>query len=295
MRLPAALRAEIEAAAGSPLQDAGAVGGGCISNTTRVRLASGSTFLKWGARKECAAGMFAAEAESLRVLARAGAVRVPGIIAMQDNLDAAYGWLLLEWLEPGPTSARAWEELGRALALLHRTSARAFGWYTPNFIGSLPQSNRWNTDWPSFWRDERIMPQVERATSAGALKGRDRRRIESMLERVEELAGSGNDEGPALLHGDFWSGNVHGLAAGTVALVDPASYYGHREVDLAMASLFGGFDERFFGAYEEAWPQSPGSNVRRELYQLYFLLVHVNLFGESYVAQTMSSVRKLGS
>lgn len=288
------LIAEIEAAAGIRVQDVQAVGGGCINNAMHVRMTSGNAFLKWSSRSKSEPGMFAAEADALRVLARVEALRVPAVIYVRDDDTAGNRWLLLEWLEPGHITNAAWEVFGRGLAQLHRASADAFGWHAPNFIGWLPQSNVWHKDWPAFWRDERIMPQAERAATSGAVGVRDHRRMLSLLGHLPELAGAGNDDGPSLLHGDLWRGNVHGLANGDAALIDPASYYGHREVDLAMAALFGGFDARFFDAYEEAWPMQPGKDLRRDLYQLYYLLVHVNLFGASYVAATKALIAKLG-
>lgn len=294
MTLPAALRADIQGAAGVQVEDAVEVGGGCITHALQLRTPEGDAFLKWGKANEFPAGMFAAEADSLRVIARREVVRVPQVRHVCDSGAGDYRWLLLEWLEPGRITRASWEQLGRSLAKLHRSTADAFGSNTSNFIGTLPQSNEWNADWPSFWRDERIMPQTERASDSGALKLRDRRRIEKMLDHIVELASAGSHDGPSLLHGDLWGGNVHGLKDGMAALIDPASYYGHREVDLAMARLFGGLDARFFEAYAEAWPLQPGAESRTQLYQLYYLLVHVNLFGGAYVAGTMASVSKLG-
>ena len=287
--LPEALKRDVENAFHSRIVDVDALSGGCIANATRLAGVNGDeACLKWLDRNETARDMFAAEAASLDVLRKAHAVRVPRVRGISDNRNSSFAWLLLEWLEPGRTDSAHWEELGRALARLHRVRNESFGWPMPNFIGSLPQMNAWSSDWPAFWRDARILPQ------AASLRTEERTRIDRMLEHIDELAGVGNREGASLLHGDLWSGNVHGLADGSVALIDPASYYGHREVDLAMAALFGGFSPRFYAAYEEAWPLEPGHEKRRALYQLYYLLVHVNLFGGSYVSGAMSRVAELG-
>lgn len=296
--LPDRLRTRIEAAleqatgAVTRLKHEGAVGGGCISNATRLLTDAGDRyFLKWGT---FAPGLFAGEAHGLAELQSARAVRVPAVIAFEDEAQNEFNWLLLEWLEPGTVGPRAWQDLARALAALHRQTRDRFGWIEANFIGSLPQQNDWSHDWPAFWRDARIHPQLEMASRSGALNSRERRRIEAVLAKVSELAVAGNEDGPSLLHGDLWGGNVHATASGEAALIDPSVYYGHREVDLAMAALFGGFTRDFFDAYHDAWPLRDGAEQRRLLYQMYYLLVHVNLFGGSYVSSTMSVVGRLG-
>jgi protein-ribulosamine 3-kinase len=260
------------------------LGGGCISPAVRLRLRDGrSFFLKWAERGTPAA-MFPEEAWSLGRLAEAGFVRVPAVLGVEA------GWLLLEWLEPGPGGRQDWAVLGGALAGLHRTPGPAFGWRADNFIGPLPQANPQHDAWPAFWREARLAPQLRRARAGGLLDARDDDRFGQLFERLDTLLAAGSAEGPSLLHGDLWSGNVHPLAEGGAALIDPASYYGHREVDLAMAALFGGFDRAFFDAYAAAWPLEPGATLRRAVYQLYYLLVHVNLFGGSYVAGTRAAL-----
>jgi protein-ribulosamine 3-kinase len=259
------------------------VGGGCISPTVRALLADGrSVFIKFGAPR---AGMFPAESEGLRALATRAVVRVPAVLAVSAE------WLVLEWLEPGVADAAAWEAFGRGLAELHRPRAGnpAFGWERDNFIGPLPQANLPTSDWAGFWRERRLLPQLREARDRGHLSAAHTAGIERVLSELPQLVGAAAaTDGAALLHGDLWSGNVLACAHGGIALVDPAVYRGHREVDLAMAELFGGFHERFHAAYREAWPLSDGYvPVRRAVYQLYYLLVHVNLFGASYVAQTL--------
>jgi fructosamine-3-kinase len=271
------------------------VGGGCISHAVHVRTTNGAqAFLKYGAQPESPPGIFAAEARSLAVLHETQTVRVPSVIGVNDTQDVPFAWLLLEWLEPGPLTARSWETLGHSLARLHQFSHQDYGWSTPNFIGSLAQANEWTAAWSDFWRDQRMVPQLENAAHAGVLRAPERARIHMLLARIGDLLQSDDDDQPALLHGDLWAGNVHAVATGEPAIIDPASYYGHREVDLAMAALFGGFDRRFFDAYDEVWARASGHQRRRLVYQLYYLLVHVNLFGDSYLASTMSVVGELG-
>jgi fructosamine-3-kinase len=221
-------------------------------------------------------------------------VRVPGVVA--SGGAGASAWLLLEWLEPGPATPRAWEDLGRALAALHRTRAERFGADQDNYIGSLPQANGWSTSWPAFWRERRLGPQQEQAVGAGLLGSADARAFDRLSHRLDELLAPAADEGASLLHGDLWSGNVHMMDGGTAAVIDPSVYHGHREVDLAMAELFGGFGGRFRHAYEESWPLAPGYDpVRRSVYQVYYLLVHVNLFGPGYVGRTREALRRTGA
>lgn len=291
MRLPAGLREPMEAAlaavGGAPIVAAETVSGGCISETARLRTATGqSYFAKWN-QGEVPAGLFHAEARGLAALEAAGAVRVPYVIAV------AAEWLLLEWLESGPAAVDTWAELGRSMAALHRTRETAFGADADNYIGPLPQSNRRHRQWAEFWRAERLLPQL--ALAGRAFDSAQRARLERFVERdLDGLLAAADTDGASLLHGDLWSGNVHVCRDARAAVLDPSSYYGHREVDLAMAALFGGFSERFFDAYAEAWPLSPGHEQRRAAYQLYYLMVHVNLFGSGYVDRTLQALVRAG-
>lgn len=290
MNLPNDLAAEVTAALAGvygesvSLSGVRAVGGGCISSTGKVELdGGGRAFLKWSADGS-QAGLLAAEAMSLERLRYTATVRVPEVLAAGER------WLLLEWLEPGRIKGRGWTRFGLELAEMHRTTASSFGWPEDNFIGSLQQTNSWRSDWPTFWRDCRLAPQLELARRRGVLQREDLDLLDRLSDRLAEAIDVGSAERPSLLHGDLWCGNVHGLADGAAAIIDPSSYFGHREVDLAMADLFGGFDADFFRAYNEAWPLQPGyPERRRPIYQLYYLLVHVNLFGGSYAAGVRSA------
>jgi fructosamine-3-kinase len=286
VKVPADVQAAVESSLSTSLDrrvklvGARAVGGGCISPTARVEFETAPTgFLKWSAPGQVAANFFLEEARSLQALEAAGAVRVPSVTAVNER------WLLLEWLEPGRANARMWPDLGIALAQSHRNRGDAFGWVADNFIGSLPQPNGWLESWPEFWRARRLVPQLERAYAAGHFDARDRRRFDVLLARLDDALATAARDGPSLLHGDLWNGNVHVMEGGGAALVDPSSYYGHREVDLAMAELFGGLGRVFFDAYREEWPIAAGYHeLRRPIYQLYYLLVHVNLFGAAYTS-----------
>ena len=270
---------------------AGRVGGGCISTTLQVRLQGGpAVFLKLAPDEPPGAALLEAEADALECLRAVGEVRVPEVLAIGGS------WLALEWLEPGPGGPEAWERLGAGLARLHQrggAGAPGWGWPRDNFIGSLPQENAAAAEWAGFWRERRLQPQLARARASGLLGRAEAAEFEPLLERLPTVLAAAEAEGPALLHGDLWSGNVHMTAAGEPALIDPASHYGHREVDLAMAALFGGFPRAFYRAYQETWPLArPGIEQRRATYQLYYLLVHVNLFGRGYLAGTMEALRR---
>ncbi len=280
--LPPAIAAEIEAAIGERITAVSRVGGGCISPAARVQTAAKTYFVKWTNRGK--GRLLAAEAFALERLVETHTVRVPNV--------HAYGlqWLLLEWLEPGAASKRLWTKFGLALARLHRVRGAAFGWPQANFIGALPQQNQYCADWPEFWRSQRIEPQLSHAVDAGLLIRSDLARFEQLFACLDDLLAIGNGEGASLLHGDLWSGNAH-VTHDAVVAIDPSAYYGHREVDLAMAELFGGFPAAFRAGYEQQWPvRRDGFQQRQAAYQLYYLLVHVNLFGSSYVARVRSAL-----
>lgn len=286
--LPDSVRAAAERVLGA-IRSIRPVGGGCISHGCRVETASGSVFLKHNAAAP--AGMFAAEADGLRALraAAGGHLRVPSVLALGGADGDGGGWIALEWLEPASPGRDHGELLARGLAAIHRATG-GWGWERDNWIGSLPEANRPAADWPGFWRDHRLTPQLDLARRARRLPGTEAE-WERLFDHLPDLLAAGDEDGPSLLHGDLWSGNALSTVDGP-AVIDPAVYRGHREVDLAMAELFGGFDRAFFAAYHEAWPLSPGVDRRRAIYQLYYLLVHVNLFGGGYVARTAETLRQ---
>ena len=266
------------------------VGGGCVNSAARVTTDQGETwFLKWNPQSP--RNMFETEAEGLRALAETRALRVPAVLAVGSG-EAASPWLLLEYVaegRPGPDYTAA---LAAGLAALHRTPPDGWGWEHDNFIGSLPQQNPAAATWGEFWRDARLEPQLQRACRQGHFAGQRRALLERVIERTIGLLGDVEDEGPSLLHGDLWGGNVYPDGEGRPVLIDPAVYGGHREVDIAMSELFGGFAYGWPGAYEDVWPVAGGYRAfRRPLYQLYYLLVHVNLFGAGYEAGCLAAAR----
>ena len=285
--LPPSVRRQVEevlaqrTAAPVAIGSADPVGGGCVSPVARLRTDAGERFfVKWTAPGH-PEGRLRAEARGLEALARTRTVRVPAVVALAPDEES---WLLLEWIEPGPAAPGAWGELGEGLAALHRTGGDAYGADEDNFIGPLPQANGPLDSWAEFWARRRIEPQLRRAVDDGFFESADRARFDHFLSGLDTLLAPAAEEGPSPLHGDLWSGNVHMAAAGPPAVVDPSAYRGHREVDLAMADLFGGFGPPFREAYEGGWPVQDGYEARKAAYQLYYLLVHVNLFGAGYVS-----------
>jgi fructosamine-3-kinase len=282
--MDADLQKAIGAALDTTVARARPLSGGDINQAYAITLADGrELFAKTNRRP--AAGMFPAEARGLAWLDEANAIRVPRVIVAVD------GFLILELVREGQPGPSFDEDLGRALANLHGARPAGFGLDHDNYIGRLPQSNHPAGRWSDFYRDERLAPQARRATDAGLLPARLRGRLDRVLTGLDGLIGPA--EPPARLHGDLWGGNLMCDDRGKPCLIDPAVYGGHREVDLAMMRLFGGFGQRTFDAYDEAFPLAEGHGGRVPLYQLYFLLVHVNLFGGSYVGSVESALSAL--
>ena len=287
--IPDAVRRAVEARLG-PVRGAAPVSGGCINHGMRVELADGPVFIKYN--PDAPPGLFAAEARGLKALAAsAEGLTVPRPLAWAEAEDGAPAWLAMEWIEPARRGSDFGARLGRGLAAMHRAgSADGWGWGGDNFIGPLPQANGRTGGWAEFWGTRRLMPQLELARRAGRTPGRAAE-WDRLMDRLPELLAPAEADGPSLLHGDLWGGNVLAAAEGP-ALIDPAVYRGHREADLAMTELFGGFGADFLAAYEEAWPLRPGYPLRRAVYQLWYLLIHVNLFGGGYGAQTEGVLRQ---
>lgn len=277
--------AALEAQFGITIRKAQPVGGGDIARAYRLETPTDSLFVKI-LHGDNAMDMLRAEADGLRALAGARALGIPEITGVCEVPGG--GGLLMEYIETGGASDSTGEALGRGLALLHQNFGKAFGWPADNYIGRLPQANAFAADWAQFYTRQRLAPQYAMARSKGALQASEvpeegllETRIRAMLPPLE----------PSLLHGDLWGGNYLIAVSGRPYLIDPAVYYGHSEVDLAMTRLFGGFPESFYAAYYEIRPPEAGSSLRQELYQLYYLLVHLNLFGRSYYP----AVRSIGT
>ena len=274
---------------GIPIESISAapVSGGCISAAFRVTTPAGTLFVK--ADRAERLGMFEAEALGLEALRDAGALRIPAVIALGGDREGAF--LALEWLDLAAGRSRAEHELGERLAMQHRATARQFGWHRDNWIGATPQPKDWLTDWVEFWRTRRLGPQLDLAADRGARSAvLDRgRRLTEMLPAYF----TSYRPVPSLLHGDLWGGNWAVDASGRPVLFDPAVYYGDREADLAMTRLFGGFGSGFYAAYHAAWPLDAAAGYRRDLYNLYHVLNHYNLFGGGYLEQAAGMADRL--
>jgi fructosamine-3-kinase len=284
--IAAGLRTRVEGALGLCIVRAARVQGGDINDAFELGLADGrSVFLKSNAHAP--PGLFAAEAQGLAFLREAAALRVPEVLAFSSSSEQP-GFLLLEFVRSAQPRSDFDEQLGCGLATLHRAGAPTFGFSQANFIGRLPQSNRAQPSWSEFYREQRLQPQLHAASRAGLAPPSLLRDFERLFLALPELVGE--SEPPARLHGDLWSGNLLVDEHGSPCLIDPAVYGGQREMDLAMMRLFGGFANRVFAAYAEAFPLCQGHQERVPLYQLYPLLVHLNLFGGSYLSSVQSAL-----
>lgn len=274
---------------GEAVRRTASVGGGCIARATRVDTDTRSFFLKWS--RADVARTFPAEAAGLRALRAAeSTLFVPEPLVARDAADGQPGILLLPWIEQGAPGADFWEAFGRGLAGVHRHTARRYGFDEDNFIGRLPQENGWYDDWASFFRERRLEPQVRRAREHGRWQRGWNASLASLYAALPDILPRSPEA--SILHGDLWSGNYLVTASGTAALIDPAAYFGHREADLAMTELFGGFDRRFYAAYREAWPLDAGYDVRRDVYNLYHLINHLNHFGGGYAGSVEAILQR---
>jgi protein-ribulosamine 3-kinase len=261
--------------------------GGDIHYALKLKTESGKDFfVKWNHAPK-AADMFVTEAKGLALLAEPGHIHVPNVIGTGETEEGAF--LIMDFIESGPLTPAFWNRFGVDLARLHQHSASRFGWDTDNFIGRLPQSNQQEDTWPAFYVLHRLEPQLKMAVDEGYFDGAMVRRFHILFSSLEKRL---PEELPSLIHGDLWAGNFLPGKKETPWLIDPAPYFGHREMDLAMSRLFGGFDQAFYAAYHSAWPLEPGFSERLDLYQLYYLLVHVNLFGGHYPAQVKRILAK---
>ena len=263
-----------------------AVGGGDISAAWQIASGTAPLFLKTGPLEFLE--IFSAEAEGLEELKSANAVRVPAVLGFGQSGSDAY--LVLEWIEFGGKARAAEALLGKQLALQHRSVTERFGWHRDNMIGTTPQLNDRDDDWIRFFRERRLLIQLQLAESNG-FRGELLEEGARLAKNLERLFVGYTPE-PSLLHGDLWGGNWSAVD-GMPVIFDPAVYYGDRESDLAMTRLFGGFGTGFYRAYEEEWPLAKGHEKRVALYQLYHVLNHLNMFGSSYLSRALGLIREL--
>lgn len=250
--------------------------GGCINQGGRLKTMRGDFFLKWNEVKKFPR-MFEAESKGLQLLWQQHAINIPEVIGFGE--EGPYQFLLLEYIDQNPPAKNYWQQLGERLASLHRCSNTFFGLDHDNYIGSLIQYNHPHSFWVTFFIEQRLSVQLKLAVDSRLMDSASIKRFEVLYSKLPSLL---PEEKPALLHGDLWSGNVISDDTGEPCLIDPAVYYGNREADIAMTKLFGGFEREFYTSYHKTFPLEPGYDKRMDLYNLYPLLVHVNLFGGSY-------------
>ena len=261
--------------------------GGDINKAYGLTLTTGQhIFMKANAKDN--ADFFTAEAAGLQAIADTHAIGTPRILCCgtDDGEDVGYSFLLLEYIQSAGRRKDYWEVFAQELACMHKATLRQYGFSQNNFIGARPQNNTWSDSWITFFRDQRLAPQFRDADSY--FSNGDRTKITKLLDNLERFLVE--PEYPSLLHGDLWSGNVMCGPDGKAMLIDPACYIGHREADLAMTQLFGGFPPSFYEEYKKAAPLQPGYEERRDLYNLYQLLNHLNLFGPTYLNPVLSIV-----
>ncbi|MBK1726173.1 fructosamine kinase family protein [Halorhodospira neutriphila] len=290
MALQQAIETAIGEATGTPFGPArrGGAGGGCINDAWTLDDGARRYFVKLN--DAASAGLFETEALALEELAGAEALRVPRPVARGEHGGRAF--LVLEHLDlAGRGGDAGFRRLGEGLAALHGVTAGAHGWHRDNYIGATAQPNPWTGDWAAFFREHRLRHQLRLAEQRGG----GRRLIDAGERLAEGLADllAGHRPAPSLLHGDLWGGNAAFAGDGAPVIYDPATYYGDRETDLAMAELFGGFPAPFHEGYDAVWPREAGYRTRRELYQLYHVLNHFNLFGGMYRSSAQRLIDRL--
>ncbi len=262
------------------------VGGGSINETFQISTSIGTLFVKKNSASQYPE-MFQREAAGIKILSEANEIDVPKVITFGEGTRDAF--LILEFIEAEGRKKDFWSDFARKLGNLHRHSADYFGLEHDNYIGSLPQHNRKHHTWIDFFREERLSVQVKMAMDSGAMGSGEVRLMEKFYSRMDNIFPV---EPPSLIHGDLWGGNFMVNAMGEPVIIDPAVYYGNREMDLGMSKLFGGFNSSFYKYYNQYFPLEKGWEERLDYCNLYPLMVHVNLFGGGYMNSVLLILKR---
>ncbi len=286
MILEKKIKVKIEEKLGEKILNITSLSGGCISNAYRITTQDKTNyFLKYNSA--VSNDMFTKEANGLNELSKSKAIRIPEV------LEFGKDYILLEYINSGNRKNNFSEEFGQRFAKMHKFTSESFGYFDDNYIGSNIQKNipdeQEKDNWVSFYFNKRILFQLQLAEKFGNATEELRREISKLEDRIDQIITTGNK--PSLLHGDLWSGNYMIDENGSAVLIDPAVYYGHREADLGMTKLFGGFGAEFYKSYNDTFPLEDGYDYRENIYKLYHVLNHLNLFGGSYYSQAMSLIK----
>ena len=284
--IPGEIRQQLISELRLELHDFSFTGGGCINQGGKLRTSTGSFFIKWNNARKFP-NMFEAEAKGLKLLREPSVIDIPEVISFGET--ASLQFIVLEFVEEKVKSSAYWETLGHQLAALHRNSSDIFGLDHDNYVGSLRQVNTADTNWIEFFIEKRLQVQLKMALDKKRLSHDVIRQFEILFKKLQTLL---PPENPSLLHGDLWSGNLITNSCGEPCLIDPAVYFGNREAEISFTNLFGGFSPRFYQSYFDDFPVNPGFEERVDIYNLYPLLVHVNLFGSGYSSQVVSILRQ---
>lgn len=284
--LPEAVKKGVQNTLNIEIATVTAVSGGSINQAAKIGTTDGDKFfLKWN--PSAPADMFPKEKKGLELLASVNAaLTVPDVIEISTS-DAEVPFLLIEYIAQGQGSTANAEQFGRALAALHQTTASTYGLSYDNYIGRLVQSNTTRTNWLDFFVEQRLEVQLRAAVDEGKLDHTVAKQFQQLYKQLPDII---PNEPASLLHGDLWGGNYFFDQSGQAAIFDPAVYYGSREIEIAFTYLFGGFTPAFYDAYEQMFPLKPHFKERRDIYNLYPLLVHTNMFGGHYSRQVAQIV-----
>lgn len=262
------------------------VSGGSINNAVLVNTTAGSYFIKWN-NSSSFPEMFKKEAKGLLLLKNTNIIKVPNII-FYSEVDN-FSFLVLEYIDSSIKINDFWNDFGVSLARLHKNTNTQFGLDHDNYMGSIYQSNKFHDNWNNFFINERINPLLEKCRNSGIINKSILNKFDNFFNKLDEIF---PNEKPSLLHGDLWSGNYIVSSDGKACLIDPAVYYGNREIDISMTKLFGSFDNDFYNAYNQEFNLEKNWESRVDYYNLYPLLIHVLLFGGGYLSSILNIIRK---